>query len=132
MNYYIIETPNSFDIKIEKGIALALNFAEQQNKSVSMVFMDYKNLDGFFSNAIQTPIIELKKKKAFLVNNILFELISSKELKTSSLQPIILCIFPNSRLLNELEKIDKTHEIIVPWISDDVKKIKAKKNVEIL
>ena len=93
MNYYIVETSSSFDEKIKQGIALSLKIAEERKENVSVVFLNYKNLDGYFSEAIKMPINELKKSHALMVNKTKFELISNKELSDSSLNSIVLCIF---------------------------------------
>lgn len=132
MNYYIVETSSSFDEKIKQGIALSLKIAEERKENVSVVFLDYKNLDGYFSEALKTPINKLRKSHALMVNKTKFELISNKELSDSSLNSIVLCIFPNLRLLNKLEKMNREYEIIVPWISEDLKNIKTKSNCQII
>ena len=67
-----------------------------------------------------------------MINNTKFELISNKELNYSSLNSIVLCIFPNIRLLNKLEKMNRDYEIIVPWISEDLKNLKTKSNCQII
>lgn len=132
MNYYIIENFSSFDEKIKQGIALSLKIAEERKENVSVIFYDYKNLDGYFSEAIKTSINELRKSHALMINNTKFELISNKELNYSSLNSIVLCIFPNIRLLNKLEKMNRDYEIIVPWISEDLKNLKTKSNCQII
>ena len=70
MNYYIIENFSSFDEKIKQGIALSLKIAEERKENVSVIFYDYKNLDGYFSEAIKTSINVLRKSHALMIMKI--------------------------------------------------------------